>query len=224
MVTPRHPEYGREHGICAAQRKPGGDGRIPFTFRIGVTGHRDLADPESFRAPMDEALCRLKELVPVSPRVGLTLVVVSALVEGADRLVAKKVLTNKDARLEVALPLPEEEYLEDFKDEASKEEFLCLLGQASETPWQAPDGLDRDVAYERAGRHVVDRCDALIALWDGKKSRGRGGTAEIVGYAQEHGVPIAWVHTEGELVVDYALGSPGRKAATLSLAPVLGSC
>jgi hypothetical protein len=51
----------------------------------------------------------------------------------------------------------------------------------------------------------VDRCDALIALWDGKKSRGRGGTAEIVGYAQEHGVPIAWVHTEGELVVDYAL-------------------
>jgi hypothetical protein len=104
--------------------------------------------------------------------------VVSALAEGADRLVAKKVLTNKDARLEVALPLPEEEYLEDFKDEASKEEFLCLLGQASETPWQALDGLDREVAYERAGRYVVDRCDALIALWDGKKSRGRGGTAE----------------------------------------------
>ena len=26
-------------------RPPGGDGRIPFTFRIGVTGHRDLADP-----------------------------------------------------------------------------------------------------------------------------------------------------------------------------------
>jgi hypothetical protein len=46
--------------------KPGGDGRIPFTFRIGVTGHRDLADPESFRAPIDEELCRLKELVPVS--------------------------------------------------------------------------------------------------------------------------------------------------------------
>ncbi len=185
--------------------KPGGDGRIPFTFRIGVTGHRDLADPGSFCAPIGEALRRLKELVPVSPGVGLVLVVVSALAEGADRLVAKEVLADKDARLEVALPLPEEEYVKDFTGEASKAEFCCLLARASEPPWRAPDGLDRDEAYERAGRYVVDRCDALVALWDGKKSRGRGGTADIVGYALERGVPIAWVHTEGDPVVGYAL-------------------
>jgi hypothetical protein len=185
--------------------KPGGDGRIPFTFRIGVTGHRNLADPDSFCGPIGEALRRLKELVPVSPGVGLVPVVVSALAEGADRLVAKEVLADKDARLEVALPLPEKEYVKDFQSEASKQEFCCLLARASEPPWQAPDGLDRDEAYERAGRYVVDRCDALIALWDGKKSRGRGGTAEIVSYAQEHGVPIAWVHTEGDPVVDYVL-------------------
>ena len=185
--------------------KPGDEGRIPFTFRIGVTGHRDLADPDSFCGPIGEALRLLKELAPVSPGVGLVPVVVSALAEGADRLVAKEVLADKDARLEVALPLPEKEYVKDFKSEASKEEFCCLLARASEKPWQAPDGLDRDEVYERAGRYVVDRCDALIALWDGKKSRGRGGTAEIVGYAQEHGVPIAWVHAEGGPVVDYAL-------------------
>jgi hypothetical protein len=185
--------------------KPGGRGCIPFTFRIGVTGHRDLADPDSFCAPIGEALRRLKKLVSVSPGVGLVPVVISALAEGADRLVAKEVLADKNARLEVALPLPEEEYVKDFTSEASKEEFCCLLARASEAPWQAPDGLDRDEAYERAGRYVVDRCDALIALWDGKKARGRGGTAEIVGYAQEHGVPIAWVHTEGAPVVDYAL-------------------
>ncbi len=185
--------------------KPSGDGRIPFTFRIGVTGHRDLADPDSFCVPIGEALRRLKELMPVSPGVGLVPVVVSALAEGADRLVAKEVLADKDARLEVALPLSKEEYVKDFKSEASKDEFRCLLAQAGETPWQAPDGLDRDEAYELAGRYVVDRCDALIALWDGKKSRGRGGTAEIVGYAQEHGIPIAWVRTEGNPVIDYAL-------------------
>jgi hypothetical protein len=51
----------------------------------------------------------------------------------------------------------------------------------------------------------VDRCDAIIAVWDGEKSRGRGGTAEIVGYAQEQGVPIAWVHTAGGPPVSYAL-------------------
>jgi hypothetical protein len=185
--------------------KAGSDGRIPFTFRIGVTGHRKLADPEALRVLIGEAVRRLKETVPVAPGAGLTPVVVSALAEGADRLVAHEVLADGDARLEVALPLPAEEYAKDFKTEASKEEFRCLLAQAADPPWQAPDDLDRDVAYERAGRYVVDRCDVLIALWDGEKSRGRGGTAEIVGYAQERGVPIAWVHTVGDPVVKYAL-------------------
>jgi hypothetical protein len=192
-------------GPAHPSAEPGSDGRIPFTFRIGVTGHRDLAHTEALLAPIGEALRGLKETVPVSPGAGLTPVVVSALAEGADRLVAHEVLAGGDARLEVALPLPAGEYVKDFKSEASKEEFHCLLARAADPPWQAPDGLDRDEAYERAGRHVVDRCDALIALWDGEKSRGRGGTAEIVGYAQEHGVPVAWVHTVGDPVVDYAL-------------------
>ena len=183
---------------------PRGDGRIPFTLRIGVTGHRDLADPDVLRARVREALGRLRDLVPVAPGAGLALVVVSALAEGADRLVAEEVLADPDARLEVTLPLPVKKYAEDFKSETSKQEFHRLLARASDEPWQAPDGLAREEAYERAGRSVVDRCDALIALWDGEKSRGRGGTAEIVGYAQEQGVPIAWVHTKGEPVVDYA--------------------
>ena len=98
------------------------------------------------------------------------------------------------------------EYAEDFKTEESKEEFRCLLARArSGDVWQAPAGLERDEAYERAGHYVVDRCDALIAVWDGEKSRGRGGTGDIVGYAQEHGVPIAWVHTAGGPPVSYAL-------------------
>jgi len=179
---------------------PRGDGRIPFTFRIGVTGHRDLADPDALRPTIREAVSRLKEMVPVAPGAGLATVVVSALAEGADRLVVEEILADHDARLEVALPLAAEEYAEDFKTETSKDVFRSLLARASDR-WQAPDGLDRDVAYERAGRYVVDRCDAVIALWDGEKSRGRGGTADIVGYAQELGVPIAWVHTKGDPAV-----------------------
>ncbi len=250
---------------------PRGDGRIPFTFRIGVTGHRDLADPETLRLRIREAIVQLLAIVPVASRAGLALVVVTPLAEGADRLVAeealaaganrlileealtpgadrlaaeqalaarasrlaleealtagtgqmifeevlaegvdrkvrKKVLAGLDVRLEVALPMDAEEYAKDFQSEASKQEFRCLLAQARDSDrWQAPDGLEREEAYERAGRYVVDRCDALIAVWDGEQSRGRGGTAEIVGYAQKQGVPIAWVHTKGDLPVRYAL-------------------
>jgi SMODS and SLOG-associating 2TM effector domain 1 len=214
------PESGRPHA----------EGRIPFTFRIGVTGHRELGGVDDLQQPIREAISRLLTLVPVAPGAGLALVVVSALAEGADRLVAEEVLAASadrliletapaylDARLEVALPLDAKEYAEDFKTEESKEEFRGLLGRArAGDVWQAPAGLDRDEAYERAGRYVIDRCDALIAVWDGEKSRGRGGTADIVGYAQEHGVPIAWVHSAGGAPVSYALEN--KRAAVVGAA------
>jgi hypothetical protein len=101
-------------------KPPGGDGRIPFTFRIGVTGHRDLANPDELRAAVRKALRGLIELLPVASAAGLTPVVVSALAEGADRQVAEEILADPDARLEVALPLPQMDYEEDFKAEASK--------------------------------------------------------------------------------------------------------
>ena len=37
----------------------------------------------------------------------------------------------------------------------------------------------------------------VIALWDGQPSRGRGGTATIVSYARDQGIPLAWVNTAG---------------------------
>jgi hypothetical protein len=236
---------------------PRGDGRIPFTFRIGVTGHRDLADPETLRMRIREAIVQLLAIVPVAPGAGLALVVVTALAEGADRLAAeqalaaganrlaldealaagagqmifeevlaegvdrkvrKKVLAGLDARLEIALPMDAEEYAKDFQSEASKQEFRYLLARARDNDrWQAPDGLEREQAYERAGRYVVDRCDALIAIWDGEQSRGRGGTAEIVGYAQQQGAPIAWVHTKGDLPVRARQTQHRRRRATVTL-------
>ena len=213
---------------------------------------------------------RLLTLVPVAPGAGLALVVVSALAEGADRLVAEEVLAAGADRLiledgagprsgpasrgastgrqsQPASPrggADRRNRPDDLRGGASRgsrpesqkgagrsrrpagggaadgrrgvrrglqdrslETGVPLPpgpGPASDT-WQAPDGLEREQAYERAGRYVVDRCDAIIAVWDGEKSRGRGGTAEIVGYAQEQGVPIAWVHTKGGPPVSYAL-------------------
>jgi hypothetical protein len=182
-------------------------GRIPFAFRIGVTGHRTLDDPESLSLAVREALSRLKELIPGSPTTNLVLVVVSALAEGADRLVAKQILAEKGSRLEAALPLRREDYLNDFRQDGSKREFQGLLEQASET-WQASPGSSREGAYELAGRYVVDRSDALIALWDGEPARGQGGTAAIVEYARKRGVPLVWIGTKGDRRIIYELEAP----------------
>ncbi len=171
-------------------------GRIPFTFRIGVTGHRKLADPAALIPAVREALRGITERLPgagAEPR----LLVVSALAEGADRLVAREVLTHPGARLEVALPQPPEAYLADFGTAESEAEFTELLRLASSV-WQAPAGKTREEGYQRAGHYVVDRSDAVIALWDGEPARGQGGTATVVAYAHERGVPLVWVPTTGD--------------------------
>ena len=184
-----------ETALAETEWPPEGEGQLPFSLRIGVTGHRQLPDPAALLPAVRTAIQGLVERF-LGPGAEPALLVVSALAEGADRLVATEVLAGPDATLEASLPLPPAEYLGDFTGDASKAEFNDLLGRAASV-WLARPGASRDEAYERAGRHVVDRADVLVALWDGEPPRGRGGTATIVAYAREQGVPVAWVPTSG---------------------------
>jgi hypothetical protein len=186
----------------------------PYRIRIGVTGHRKLNDPAAMQVLVKKAIdAEVEKLLPKDSRqniervrrVGTTAVsfrVLSPLAEGADRMVARAVLDYPGARLDVVLPLTVEDYLEDFNTEESKTEFRDLLARCRRpVPLRTrricddcrdPGGqaeLRRD-AYDRAGRYVVDHCDVLIAVWDGQPARGRGGTAEVVKYAQERKRPI----------------------------------
>jgi hypothetical protein len=68
-------------------------------LRIGVTGHRVLADLELVRAGIDQSLSRIEECHPGRP-----LVVVSSHAEGTDRLVTEIVLKRPGSRLEAVLP------------------------------------------------------------------------------------------------------------------------
>jgi hypothetical protein len=187
---------------------------IPYRIRIGVTGHRKLDDPAAMQAMVKKAIdAEVENLFPQESRqsiervrrAGTTAIsfrVLSPLAEGADRVVARAVLSDPDARLDVVLPLALEDYLEDFATEESRKEFKELLGRCRKpVPLRTqrirddrrdPDDqaeLRRD-AYRRVGQYVVDHCDVLIAVWDGQLSRGRGGTAETVQYAQDQNRPI----------------------------------
>ncbi len=187
---------------------------IPYSIRIGVTGHRKLEDPVAVQALVKKAIdTELESLFPEESKqktkrvrdTGTTAIsfrVLSPLAEGADRVVARAVLADPDARLDAVLPLALEDYLEDFATEESREEFKELLSRCRKpvllrTRRIADDRHDpgdqaelRRDAYAHVGRYVVDHCDVLIAVWDGEPSRGRGGTAEIVQYAREQKRPI----------------------------------
>jgi hypothetical protein len=156
--------------------------------RIGVTGHRILADLGKIDAGVEGALRAIEQAFN---REQMT--VISALAEGADRIVAYHVLARPGARLIVPLPLPKSEYIADFKSGESRAEFLSLLAQADQIIEMSP-ATTRAQAYEAAGEHVLNHSDVLVTIWDGRDAQGRGGTGEMVARARRRGIPIAWVH------------------------------
>jgi hypothetical protein len=179
-----------------------GDGRIGFRVRMAVTGHRRIEERDAVVKAVLDAFNEIQAMLPRTRATPVAFTVVSSLAEGADRLVVQEALAalaEHGVALEAALPMPASDYLEDFPSEESRAEFEQLMGMAAEhrqlTQLDPEEGAERDAAYQRAGRYVVDRSDVLIALWDGKPARGKGGTAEIVAYAQEHGVPVLRVTT-----------------------------
>ncbi|WP_421120652.1 hypothetical protein ACE2AJ_04905 [Aquihabitans daechungensis] len=160
---------------------------------VGVTGHRALADRDQVIADVDAALDRLLD---GSAR---PLVAVSSLAEGADRIVAQRILARPGSRLIALLPLRPVDYILDFADAASVQEFTDLVAVADEREVieGAPsDDWTREAAYERAGHAMLDRCDVLLALWDGKPGKGRGGTADMVFEAGLIGKPVEVITVE----------------------------
>lgn len=159
------------------------DGQGSAGVRVGVTGHRTFAEVAAVAALVDDLLAGL------GPRGR----VVTSLAEGADRLVARRAARLEGWAHEVVLPLDPADYETDFADETSVTEFRLLLASAAAVD-RVPDAPTREDAYLAAGRVVLDRCDALLAVWDGQPARGLGGTAEIVAEARARALPLTWVH------------------------------
>jgi hypothetical protein len=159
---------------------------------IGVTGHRVLTHPEKCRQAVVNILASILNNVR---RNGRSNVILSPLAEGADRLVARECLNFPEFTLECPLPLEADEYLKDFKTEASKQEFMELLSCSTKTRIMEIQQT-RTAAYKRAGHYIVDHCDLLLAIWDGKPPENEAGTAAIVHYARLIGKPLYWVDSE----------------------------
>jgi len=165
---------------------------ILYRIRIGVTGHRKLSDQTAIQALVKKAIdSEVEKLFPVASqqnidrirRAGTTAIsfsVLSPLAEGADRAVARAVLTEPGARLDVALPMMLEDYLKDFATEESREEFKDLLGQCRKPTLLRARRIQDDrrdpgdqaelrrEAYAHVGHFVVDHCDVLVAVWNGE--------------------------------------------------------
>lgn len=167
--------------------------------RVGITGTRSLADAQIPRltAGLDSVLGRVARRLDqaAGPEVRPHLRFLSPLARGADRLAARVALAHGFA-LAVPMPFPRADYERDFGMPGDRAEFRALLAHATAGVLELDGarGPEATASYEAVGRHVVDQSDLLIAVWDGTPAAGRGGTAEIVHYAAERGIPVWWLN------------------------------
>ena len=145
-----------------------------------------LDDIASLTIRINEALDRIERCFPGPLRL------YSCLAEGAHRLVAKQVLLRSNSGLCVPLPLPVEEYATDFASQGSRAEFFGLLAKATEVIQMTPQPARRQ-AYQEAGRFIIEHSRVLLAIWDGQRARGLGGTGQVIAMAREGGLPLAWI-------------------------------
>jgi hypothetical protein len=123
---------------------------------------------------------------------GPRLVALSALAEGADRIFAEVAL-DLGYHLEVALPFARADYERTFTDQDTTPIFRTILARAASITELDGALSDTKAAYEAAGRHIVDKSNILVAVWDGKAAAGRGGTPEIIEYAVHAHKPVVWI-------------------------------
>lgn len=190
--------------------------RRPFcttlSFHVGVTGHRRI-DEDFVEAKVDEILTSIKAALESPTKywdgfVGPAILrVVSCLADGTDQIVAQKGL-DLGYTLEAIVPFPVDDdsdsvHAKDRTDgQASLDAFNDLYGKAEHVlqlnpnypagvAWNSAEAESaRNRGYERAGFLMLDHCDVLIAVWDGKPCDRPGSTAQVVERAVKMQIPV----------------------------------
>lgn len=119
-----------------------------------------------------------------------SLVGMTCLARGADQAFADAVL-NLGGALTVVIPA--NDYFAHIADPASRERCDTYLEAAASTITM---DFERSgpAAYLAASHYLVDRCELLLAVWDGMTG---SGTADAVTYARDLGRSITVVWPDG---------------------------
>ncbi len=147
-------------------------------MKVGITGHQQLDDPTAW-SWVKSAL--LNELDAIEPPI----IAVSSLAIGADQLFASLV-ANRGGQIYAVIPFQGYERTFGLQD---VEKYRQLVDKATFVEILKTNGTDED-KFLAAGKRIVDVADSIIAIWDGKPAKGKGGTADIVAYTIQKGIPL----------------------------------
>jgi len=165
------------------------DSLLSPTWIVSFTGHRHLRSPEKIKQVIGAVVQSLRAEIPGR------LVGYSSVAIGADTLFAEQWLSSGLPWMAL-LPRAEGDFKNDFA-EADWAKTLALLQRAARVQsLSAIKEAERDLGYLECGLLLVDEADVMIAVWDGKPSRGVGGTADIVANARNLSKPLILIDAE----------------------------
>jgi hypothetical protein len=157
-------------------------------FIVGFTGHRRIDNEEDVARVLREVVAGLHH------DLGRELVGRSSVASGGDTLFAEA-CRAANLKWVALLPFPEAEFKKDFND-GDWERAKALIDHAARVETLS-DIAQRPQGYLQCGLATVDGADVMVALWDGKPSRGRGGTAEIVEHTRLIQKPLVLISADG---------------------------
>jgi len=161
--------------------------QTPLLHVVGFSGHRQLSDMPGVASAIRNVLESLRRETPGE------WIALSSAAAGADLLFIRSAF-ELGMRWEASLPLAPVDFEQDFSPEEWNE-VKALLARAERVGIATVAG-SREDSYLAGGLDVVNRCDVLLAVWDGRPARGKGGTAEIVAHARAAERPVVIINSE----------------------------
>ena len=173
----------------------------PIVLNVGITGHRAavltaplvrrlrpivftvfrrLREATLKLQESEDSLCSLTEA---------RLLLHTPLATGADQIAAI-CARSSGYFVRALLPFEPMEYRKDFAPGDELDTFEQALAAADEIVALPGNRSDLEGAYVLVGQRLVETADIMIAIWDGEKGRGPGGTAHVVELALRSSVPV----------------------------------
>lgn len=152
-------------------------------MRVAVCGHRQLDG--SIADDVEEALRR--HLATVDRLVGI-----SSLSEGAEQIFAHAVL---DAGGQLLVVVPAERHRERLPP-ASRPDYDSLMRRAFDVV-QLRFGKPTAAAHLAAARHMLERADQLVAVWNGQVDDVDGGPVDVIREALGRRIPVKVIWPPG---------------------------
>jgi len=153
-------------------------------IRIGISGKRNILSDIYVREEMKKSISNILKKEKTK-----SFTAYSAMAKGADTIFADVVNREFNQDIKIVLPFDSTEYEKDFTKSADLTEYknwISKIGISEVVTLDIPKTQERrNEAYFVVGKFITDTCDYMIIIWDEQKPNGKGGTAEILGYASQ---------------------------------------